>query len=157
MRAPGESIVGIYTAAVLLAVGLLGCWRPDPWTPPPPPPEAVEALAPADVGPDDAPPAEGADADDAEAPEAPEDDGDDAPEAPPEPPVVPLARPWAARLLQVPATLVDDAGTTLVVIGARDTPLEVRAEQPHRVKVWCASCSPPTEGWIQAQIVAPAE
>lgn len=141
---------GIYTPGVLLALALSGCWRPTPWTPPPPPDEAIEALGePAAEGEEEAEGAQEADATD-----VPDEEED---EAPAPPPLERLARPWTARVVQAPATLVDDGGQTLVVIPDEDVVVEVRAEQPHRLLVWCATCKPPSEGWIQVPLVARAE
>lgn len=144
---------GIYTPGVLLALALSACWRPTPWTPPPPPDEAVEALG--EPAAEDEAEAEGAqEADAADAADAPDEEED---EAPAPPPLERLARPWNARVVQAPATLVDDGGQTLVVIPDEDVVVEVRAEQPHRLLVWCAACKPPSEGWIQVPLVARAE
>lgn len=79
-------------------------------------------------------------------------DDDAVAEAPAYPPI----DPWQGRLLQAPVTLVDDFGKPLLVVG-KDVHVEVRAAEPHRLKVFCAECTPPTEGWVQVQVVAPVQ
>lgn len=133
------------------ALTLLGaCWQPDPWTPPPPPPEAVDAMAVADAGDEAGEPTDEGDEGAAGEGDTGEAEGDDVAEAPP-----PID-PWKGRLLQAPVTLVDDNGKPLLVVG-KDVEVEVRAAEPHRLKVFCAACTPPTEGWVQVQVVAPVQ
>ena len=121
---------------------LLACWRPDVYQPPPPPEEAAAALQSLQTEAaeeDGLPPLEPAG-------EAPDATLDETPEA--------LAiRPYRARILSAPATLVDDNGRPVAVLDRPLIEVEVRAEDSIRRKVWCASCSPSTEGWIQAALV----
>ncbi len=62
--------------------------------------------------------------------------------------------PYAARVVAIPASIVDDYGKPLFVILAEGTPVEVRGEElPVRKRVWCERCDPQVEGWLQAGIV----
>ncbi len=129
---------------------VLGCWRPDAYTPPAAPPEdAPEEEAPGDA-PDDAPddPPTAAEGDEAETQADPPSEAADAePDAPPPFPA------YAARTLQAPVTLVDDYGKPLAVLNVAGAILEVRGEEDVRTLVWCGSCTPAVEGWIQAHLV----
>lgn len=129
---------------------LLACWRPDTYQPPPPPEEAAAALQSLQTEAaeeDGAPLPEPA----GEAPEAtPDATPDGQPDAAPEAPAI---QPYRARILSAPATLVDDSGRPVAVLDRPLVEVEVRAEDSIRRKVWCGSCSPSTEGWIQAALV----
>lgn len=150
MRAPTGSMASFYTPAMVPALLLvLGCWRPDAYTPPAAPPEEAPVDAPDDAPeearegtPEDAPDNVGGEADDA--PTAAEGGEEDAPP--------PFAN-YAARTLQAPVTLVDDYGKPLVVISTAGIVLEVRGEDDVRTRVWCGSCTPAVEGWIQAHLL----
>jgi hypothetical protein len=146
---------------------LAACWQPDPWTPPPPPPEALEAmgvgvldeaaLAAGEAGVPEEDAEEGAVPEGGSEPTNPEEDASGAGIAAVDPPVE--ADPdafdvYPARVVAVPATIVDDFGKPLFVILTPDTPVEVRAEEPPvRKRVWCARCEPPVEGWLQDAVV----
>ncbi len=130
---------------------LLACWRPDTYQPPPPPEEAAAALQSLQT--------EAAEEDGAPLPEpdgaAPEGQPEDgAPDgAAEDTPDAPAIQPYRARILSAPATLVDDSGRPVAVLDRPLVEVEVRAEDSIRRKVWCGSCSPSTEGWIQAALV----
>jgi len=137
-------------AALLMASG---CWRPDAYEPPPPFEEAAPPVGDAPDGAleeaeatDGPPDGEGA-PEEAEA--ATNEDGEEDDEAPPFP-------AYAGRTVQAPVTIVDDWGKPLAVIAVPDFPVEVRGEEPVRVRVWCETCKPQAEGWIQAHLVVRA-
>lgn len=65
----------------------------------------------------------------------------------------PAMQPYAGRVITSPATLVDDLGRPVLVIEKAPTQVEVRAEEDIRKKVYCGSCKPVGEGWIQASLV----
>ncbi|MFZ5480274.1 MAG: hypothetical protein ACOZNI_26150 [Myxococcota bacterium] len=112
---------------------LSSCWRPDPWEPPPPPPEALEAMG---VAEEEAV---------AEAP--------DVEEPAVEEPATPETVLWRGATKWGRLSLVDDGGRTVGRIEAAGVAVEVLREEPQRVKVRCATCSPPVEGWLQAALV----
>jgi hypothetical protein len=134
---------------VNVALALLACWQPEPFTPPPPPEEARAALglpAGEDVvegggvtGGAEPPPSQ----ESAEAPQPalnPDPDGFDA---------------YPATVVRTPATVVDDAGRPLCVVDRPGVAVEVRGEEPIRVRVRLASCGGrPAEGWLQPEMVA---
>lgn len=115
-------------------------------------PGEVEGL-PADEAPDaetdaaEAPPGDG-EAEDGEA-------GDDA--AVEDAPDTPPFQSYKARTVQAPASIVDDYGKPIAVIGVVGWELEVRGEEEIRVRVWCEKCDPAVEGWLQPQLVARAD
>ena len=74
----------------------------------------------------------------------------DVPEDPPEKPAM---KPYVGRILTSPATLVDDYGRPVLIIDKAQTQVEVRAEETIRKKVYCGTCVPAGEGWIQANLV----
>lgn len=126
--------VTIRTAGLLL---LAGCWSPAAVEPP-----AARVRQPIVNG---AEGAEGALADDADevAPEPvlnADPDGLD---------------PYAVVTVTSPVTLVDDGGKPVGFVNKVGTTVEVRVEDGDvRRKVWCATCAPPTEGWVQTQDIA---
>ena len=114
---------------------LLGCWRPDP----------TLAL--------DLPPLASAEAADAVEPEA-----DEAPveaEAVAQEPEAPEVafEAWAGVTLTAPLTLVDGNGKPLVVLDAPGVSVQVRGDDGARLKVYCSSCEPPSEGYLQGTAV----
>lgn len=134
-----------------MLLALVACWRPEPYVPPAPLP-AVEAAEPSA----EAPPAEDAPAPpdrDAEAgDEAPDPAAEGDPPAAPDEEQGPSFATYRARNVQAPVTLVDDYGKNLVVIPTT-VELEVRDEDAIRARVWCASCTPAIEGWIQSHLL----
>lgn len=132
---------------------LLACWRPSPYSPPEVPEEAANALAqlgeevPAadEAAPENAEAAEEAPGEEAQ-PEEAENAEEEAPEVPP-------MEPYRARIITAPASIVDDYGKVVIVLDKPLVEVEVRAEEPIRKKVFCATCKPSGEGWIQAQLV----
>lgn len=146
-----------YTGAVIPLLLLSSCWRPDPeLTPDLPPLEPAgrpEEDAPGDGEPDVGDRADEADGPDGAEPDGGEPDGADPDEAEPEgmgPPFV----AYAAYTAGAPATIVDDFGKTLCIVSAVGTPVEVRGEeQDIRKRIWCGSCVPAVEGWVQATMV----
>jgi hypothetical protein len=132
-----------------MLLALVACWRPDPYVPP-------EPLPAADIVPTDEAAGEAAEPQlDAEAIE-PE-------EAPPanaeeeEDPQGPAFTAYRARTVQAPVTLVDDFGKTLAVLPTPAVELEVRDEDDIRARVWCATCTPAVEGWIQIHLIQRAD
>lgn len=117
-----------------MLLALLACWRPEPWTPPPPPAGEVGEAAP-------------------EAEGAPEGEDEGEPEGEADEPVTRFVS-YRAHTLVSPVTIVDDWGKTLAVIPTPDWPLEVRGEEPIRKRVWCETCDPQVEGWVQPHLVA---
>ncbi len=139
---------------MLLALATLGgCWRPDPYTPPATP---VEEPA-AEAAPGDAPPEEPPEAGDAAGEAGAEtEEGALAGEEPVEEDEdIPPFAAYAARTVQAPVTIVDDWGKPLAVLGRTGWEVEVRGEEEIRTRVWCGSCSPAVEGWIQPHLIAP--
>jgi hypothetical protein len=122
----------IYSAAMWLV--LLACWRPEPWTPPPPPEEAVEAMR------EEAAPVEEIE-----------------PEEPDEPEEAPPAEEdrvlWIGKTVPERLTVVDDLGQPVGQLEAQVVSVEVLREETERVKIRCATCSPPITGWLQARAV----
>ncbi len=135
---------------------LLACWRPSPYSPPEVPEEAANALtqlgeeapeAQEEGGEEGNPDAENPGDNNAGAnPDQPADIQEEAEEVPP-------MEPYRARIITAPASLVDDYGKVVIVLDKPLVEVEVRAEEPIRKKVFCASCKPSGEGWIQAQLV----
>lgn len=127
---------------------LAGCWRPEPYTPPEapgepsgepeedgvedpsggPPTDEEEGVAPDEAAPD-------------------EDDPDPAPDEDEPPPYT----AFATRTVQAPVTIVDDWGKPLAVLARSGWELEVRGMEDVRARVWCGTCSPAVEGWLQNQ------
>ncbi len=140
-----------YTVAVMLAAALLACWSPEPWTPPPPPAEAREAMGL---------PEPLADVPDAVAP-VPEGDDDalgggvtGGAEPTPSPADPDGFDRYRAVLSRAPVTLVDDNGVPSCVVHEAGQEVEVRAEDPIRMKVWVPSCGVAgQEGWLQLGMV----
>lgn len=126
------------------AMGLLlfACWRPAAYVPPEPPPQAKEAMEA--VG-EEAPEKEEGASEVADEERKTEEE-----EAIEEKPAI---QPYAARIITAPATLVDDFGRPVGVIEKAETDVEVRAEEEIRKKVYCGSCNPAVEGWIQKSLV----
>ncbi len=63
--------------------------------------------------------------------------------------------PYAAVTVTSPVTLVDDGGKPVGFLNKVGAAVEVRVEDGEvRRKVWCASCAPPTEGWVRTQDIA---
>lgn len=60
---------------------------------------------------------------------------------------------YQAATTSAPVTLVDDFGKPVTIIAVQGTPVEVRAEDTIRKRVWCESCSPQAEGWAQESTV----
>ncbi|MFN7143929.1 MAG: hypothetical protein ACK4YP_09150 [Myxococcota bacterium] len=144
---------------MLLALATLACWRPDPYVPPEAPAAEVEAPSgePGAEAAGEAPPDEAV-AGEATAGEAPEGEGpaEEAPDPDPIPEDIeeqPAFVTWRARTVQAPVTLVDDWGKPLAVLGTKGWELEVRGEEPIRTRVWCGTCTPAVEGWIQAHLL----
>lgn len=140
--------------ALLLA---LGCWRPvgyEPSAAPPPPDQTAEGDVP-EGAPGDLdgaaagdPPGEPSEEAWAEPSEVPSEEAAEATEGPPPFP------DYTARTIQAPVTLVDDYGKTLAVLDRVGIALTVTGEEEIRARVLCATCTPPTEGWIQPHLVA---
>lgn len=146
---------------MILALLLPACWRPEPYTPPPPP-EDVEAPAgeAAEEGPDEAPEGEEGAADAEEAPGEPAEEGAAEEGAPPDEEDVPSQpdfKSYRAKTVSAPVTIVDDWGKPLAVLGVAAWELEVRGEEPIRTRVWCATCDPAVEGWLQPHLLARVE
>lgn len=122
-----------------MLLALLACWSPDP------------TLAPT------LPPAEGDPVEDA--PDEPVAVDGVAPDEPPEeppPPEPPEATPfdeYVAYTTASPVSIVDEQGRPLAIIAKVGTPLEVQTEEEIRTRVYCATCSPPAEGWVQKTVV----
>ena len=140
----------------MLALVLLACWRPEPFTPPPPPEEARAALGlpaaqePPEVGADDV--AGGGVTGGAEPPPSQDDGAPSPPALNPDPDGFDA---YAATVVRTPATVVDDAGRPLCVVDRPGLPVEVRGEEPIRVRVRLTACgSGPAEGWLQPEMVA---
>ncbi len=132
---------------------LLACWRPSSYSPPEVPEEAANALAQLgeEVPEAGEPVAENAEAtEEANPEEAPAEEPENTEEEAPE---VPPMEPYRARIITAPASIVDDYGKVVIVLDKPLVEVEVRAEEPIRKKVFCASCKPSGEGWIQAQLV----
>ncbi|MDP2309031.1 MAG: hypothetical protein Q8P18_23610 [Pseudomonadota bacterium] len=139
---------------------VLGCWRPDAYEPPAAPEAPAELVA--GVPEEAAAPPDGAEPGAAEAdspgaegspPGAEGDPVESAPEPGQEDPEEPAFPAYPARTLQAPVTVVDDYGKTLAVLGLVGVALEVRDEEEVRTRVFCASCKPPIEGWVQPHLV----
>lgn len=146
---------------MILALLLPACWRPESYTPPPPPP--AEALgAPGDEAaaqePEEAAEGEpGPGEDRPEDPAAPDAAEDDAPPDEEDVPTQPDFESYRARTVSAPVTIVDDWGKPLAVLGRAAWELEVRGEEPIRTRVWCGTCDPPVEGWLQPHLLARIE
>ena len=136
----------------------LACWSPAPAPPPPAPPEAEKALSVLKAEADEEArvlpetPAEGA-AEGAEGTAEGAAEGAEGAEGAAESEAPPPIQPWKARTLSAPATLVDDFGKPVAILDRPQVELEVRAEDAIRRKVFCGSCVPATEGWIQASLL----
>jgi hypothetical protein len=136
---------------------LLACWRPSPYSPPEVPEEAANAMA--QLG--EEVPEGGEEGAEEGLPDAEEGGAENSEVANPDPPAegkeeeaeVPAMEPYRARIITAPASLVDDYGKVVIVLDKPLVEVEVRAEEPIRKKVFCASCKPSGEGWIQAQLV----
>lgn len=132
---------------MLLPLLLAACWRPDVAQAP----AELPPLEPAAYG---APPAAGeqpgGEGPGGEEPGA--EAGGDGP-AEPEAPEAPPFDPYPGFLTTAPVTIVDDYGKPLAILTRAGTPVEVRGEESVRRKVWCASCSPAVEGWVQLNTV----
>ena len=137
-----------------LALAVLACWRPEPFTPPPPPEEARAALGlPAAVPGDDGDDASGGGVTGGAEPPLSEDEG--APAAPALNPDPEGFDAYPATVVRTPATVVDDAGRPLCVVDRPGVAVEVRGEEPIRVRVALAACGGgPAEGWLQPEMVA---
>ena len=81
-----------------------------------------------------------------------DDDDTDEPEPAPSLPARPVD-PWKARVLQPVFTLVDEAGQPVTRGAKADTVVEVRVDGEFRMKVWCGTCEPVGEGWIQSALL----
>jgi hypothetical protein len=79
------------------------------------------------------------------------DDGGEEPA--PEEPTETFVR-YPAHTLVSPVTIVDDWGKTLAVIPTPGWALEVRGEESIRMRVWCETCDPQVEGWVQPHVIA---
>ena len=139
---------------------LTACWRPDADKLPAelPPLEPAAYTAGGEGG---APAGPGAGADDAEggAPDAGGDaaEGDaagaDGAAGDPAAPEGPPFEAYPGFLTTAPVTIVDDYGKPLAIVTRAGTAVEVRGEESVRRKVYCASCSPAVEGWVQLHTV----
>ncbi len=139
---------------MLLALATLGgCWRPDPYVPPEAPVEAAaDERTEEPPAPDAAEPeVEGTPPEDTPDPEdIPVGDPEDVPSD-----EGPAFQAYPARTVQAPVTIVDDYGKPLAVLTKTGVALEVRGEEPIRTRVWCSSCAPPAEGWLQPHLLKP--
>jgi hypothetical protein len=125
-----------YTPVMTVWV-LVACWRPDPSLALDLPP--LEAIEP-EVAAGEAAAGEEAAGEVEVAPEGPE------------PPEVPFEA-WAGVTLTAPLTLVDEAGKPLAVFEAPGVTVQVRGDDGARLKVYCPTCEPPAEGYLQGAAV----
>lgn len=150
---------------------LLGCWQPPPVVPPAP--AQVEAsdvlegsaaeIQPGAAGEEAAPEGEGA-AEGEAAPEeegAPEGEAEGEGEAAPEgepavagPPAAVAVKPWSAKTVGSPITIVDDLGAAVQVIRGAPVAVVVLMEGEDRLRVRCDGCVPVVEGWLQKSAIA---
>jgi hypothetical protein len=138
---------------MLLVLALVGCWRPAPYTPPPPPTEepAAGEEAEGEGGKADGAPEPEVDAPAAEA-DVPGAEGDD------EEVVTPAPFPaYKAVTVQGPVTIVDDYGKPIAILDKPQWELEVRGEEDIRTRVFCGTCNPQVEGWLQAHLLERAK
>jgi len=148
---------------------LSACWRPDPTLAPELPPLEPSALEAGDAEGDGtptgdanptaegSPTGEGNAGDGTPTGDAPP-TGDGAPDEPDDPgddghPVDPNFVAYTAYLATSPVTIVDDLGKPLVIVPKLGTAVEVRGEESIRKRVYCATCEPATEGWVQSVTV----